>query len=175
MIINRIRGNDKAGISTSKEKADIAVTTTKTVLKEALDVLGRTKDNGGLREESSIVKPNGEIIKGKTGEEPINGIARSTLPKVEGDDNTSIHSHPTETTDNTGFNAAKPGPRDPDAFKGNKTNIIVGKLGDPQVDAAGNDIARSSGAAFFGRIITTETKPIVKMTDHTIVKILKNK
>jgi RHS repeat-associated protein len=173
--IKQIRENDKAERTTSKEQADIAVTTTKTVLKEALNVLERTVDNGGLREENSVVTPTGEIVRGKTGEEPVNGIAKSTLPKVDGVDNTSIHSHPTATTDKTGFNAAKPGPEDPDAFKDYKTNIVVGKLGDPEIDAAGNNMARSSGAAFFGRIITTQSKPIVTMTNHAIEKVFKNK
>jgi len=53
-----------------------------------LNVLKRQEDNGGLKEESSIVMKNGFVIRGKTGETPTitDGVqtAPSQLPSPLG-------------------------------------------------------------------------------------------
>lgn len=76
-----------------------------TSLKEALNVLKRTKKNGGIREESSIVMKDKKIIRGKTSEIPIRvygyEFAFSSFPdlpknKTPKDVELTIHSHPIE-------------------------------------------------------------------------------
>jgi RHS repeat-associated protein len=148
--IKTIRTNTKAGISTSQANVSIDVTTTKSVIKEASNVLSRTIENGGLSEESSVVTPSGEVHIGVKGPETMSGQATANLPFVEGNNNTSIHSHPTATTDKSGWNALTPGKKDPGAFKNYNLNIIVGPLGDP-FDNKGNDVPRDNGAVLFDR------------------------
>jgi len=171
--IKTIKANNKEGKSTDVSEMSIDFTTTRTELSESLNVLDRTVKNGGFAEETSVVTPEGEIYRGETGETPNGGIASATLPFVEGEDNTSIHSHPTATTVTTGWNALRPGPDDPKAFEGYKRNIIVGALGDPQTDQHGNDVPRPHGAAFFGRNITVASKPTAVLDRKSILKVLK--
>jgi len=168
-----IKKNNNAGRVTNPAEVEIDVTTNKTELAEALDVLNRTIENGGFAEESSVVTPEGDITRGKRGEITEGGIALATLPYVEGEDNTSIHSHPTGTTQTSGWSALRPGPGDPPAFRGFKRNIIVGALGDPKTDHSGNDIPRPHGAAFFGRNITTASKPKAVLYKNAIERVLK--
>jgi RHS repeat-associated protein len=166
-----IKKNNNAGRVTNPAEVEIDVTTNKTELAEALDVLNRTIENGGFAEESSVVTPEGDITRGKRGEITEGGIALATLPYVEGEDNTSIHSHPTGTTQTSGWSALRPGPGDPPAFRGFKRNIIVGALGDPKTDHSGNDIPRPHGAAFFGRNITTASKPKAVLYKNAIERV----
>ncbi len=166
--IKTISSNNKAGSSTNTSNVKIDVTTTKTVLKEAHDVLSRTEKNGGLSEESSVVTPSGEISKGSKGQVTSGGIAKTTLPQVEGNNNTSIHSHPTETTEKVGWSALRPGPEDPNTFKGYELNIIVGPLGDPQIDQQGNDIPRVNGAVLYNR----NSAKIGSLTNKAVEKII---
>jgi RHS repeat-associated protein len=172
--IKTIKKNNKANKSTDKSEVSIDVTTTKTELTESLNVLDRTISNGGFAEETSVVTPEGEITRGETGEKPDGSVASAKLPNVEGEDNTSIHSHPTATTESTGWSALKPGPGDPKAFEGYKLNVIVGALGNPKTDQNGNDILRPHGAAFFGRNITTASKPKAVLYRKAIEKVLNN-
>jgi len=172
--IKTIKANDRVNISTDNSKVTIVETTTRTELAESINVLNRTIDNGGFAEETSVVTPKGEIIRGETGEKTDGSVASATLPHVEGEDNTSIHSHPTAITETTGWSALKPGPEDPKAFEGYKRNIIVGALGDPKTDLDGNDVPRPHGAAFFERIITTASKPKAVLYRKAIEKVLEN-
>ena len=168
MNIKKIKDNDKSGKSTDPSSIKVDVTTTKTVLKESINVLDRTIKNGGLAEETSVVTPGGEIVRGNTGQQPNGEVAQAKLPAVEGENNTSIHSHPTETTTTSGFNALKPGPADPKTFQHYELNVIVGPLGDPKVDQAGNDIPRINGAVFFDR----NTNKLGSLTRRAIEKVL---
>ena len=171
--IKQIKANDKAGKTTDKGNTDIMLTTTKTELAESLNVLDRTIRNGGFAEETSVVTPEGEVSRGEIGKKSDGDIASAMLPSVEGEDNKSIHSHPTGTTETAGWSALIPGPGDPEVFKGFKRNIIVGALGNPELDQNGNDIPRPHGAAFFGRNITVNTKPQVVLHKKAIENILK--
>jgi RHS repeat-associated protein len=163
--IKKIKENDKAGSSTDASTVKINYTTTKVELTESMNTLDRTTANGGLREETAVVTPDGVVTRGKSGEETKGPLASATLPSVAGNNNTSIHSHPTGETATGGFDATLPGPKDAAAFLNYKQNIIVGPLGAPTVDAYGNSIPRTNGAVFFDRNSThlgTLTVPAIK-------------
>lgn len=112
-----------------------------TALKESLNVLKRTTDNGGKKEESSLVMKEGTIVQGKQGPEAEYGkaeTASASLPnvptgKTDADVEASIHSHPTkaEVIGEKVYSgdATVPGPNDPATFVRFGTNIIVGPLG----------------------------------------------
>jgi hypothetical protein len=173
--IETIKTNEKAGEKTDLTTVTVDVTTTQTELTESLDVLKRTDANGGLREETSVVTPEGEVTRGKTGNYSDGKVTKATLPAVPGNDNTSIHSHRTGVTATGGDNALNPGPDDPTTFEGFKLNIIVGPFGDPYYDAqTGMDIPRVKGAAFFGRYIPSKgAKPLGTLPKRSIEKALK--
>ncbi len=125
---------ERGEITTEQAVQSAEFHTTEAVLQEAENVLQRTEENGGDREESSVVEPDGKVHPGKTGPAAANGIARSELPVVTGNNNTSIHSHPinyevSETGEITSSSALAPGPEDPATFTGYSQNIIVGRLG----------------------------------------------
>jgi hypothetical protein len=110
-------------------------------LKESLNVLERTVDNGGKKEENSLVMKDGTVVQGAQGPEAQYGkseTATATLAnvpagKTDGDVETSIHSHPTkvEVVGEKVYagDATVPGPSDPATFARFNTNIIVGPLG----------------------------------------------
>lgn len=111
-------------------------------LQGSLDVLERTADNGGLREEASLVMNNGQIVQSPTGEEPeiVEGAstAETHVPPLptgttDADVEAMIHSHPTEIqiVDGMAFphSANVPTGADLRAFSRFDTNIIVGPLG----------------------------------------------
>ncbi len=134
--IGKIKDNKKAGKTTPTKSVSIAVETTKTELREAIDVLGRTE---GTSEESSVISNTGVVSRGVSGSGKAQTRSDGTvvytaeLPAVAGNDNTSIHSHILKIKWNedgsTGSSSAsKPGPDDPKTFKGYKSNIIVGNL-----------------------------------------------
>src|SRR5690554_3790617 len=128
----RIKRDYKKGKTATQKDIDKGVQTTKTELAEALDVLNRVIDNGGLSEESSVVEPNGNITRGERGPEfdpkSDETIATSVTPDVKGNNNTFIHGH--LTAESVSSNALIPGPNDPGIFKKFKTNIITGRLGE---------------------------------------------
>ena len=108
---------------------------------EALNVLDKTIENGGLSEESSLVYNNGQVVQGPQGEAVQLGVdshAETSLPGLfpgttPADVEVSIHSHPTEAKvvgDQVfGGNATEPTNADAAAFAQFGTNIIVGPLG----------------------------------------------
>ena len=164
--IATIKANTAAGNITNSSTVTTAVSTTKTVLKEALNVLTRTNDNGGKKEENSTVTSNGTVKVGAQGSEETTVInkqntATASIEVPSGTDNTSIHSHRTYTSpmnsdgsiDDAGGDAGTPGPKDPDTFKSFSENIIVGNLGIPTVtsDGLGNHTEHSpeQGAVFY--------------------------
>ena len=166
------------------------VQTTKTVLTEALDVLQRTEDNGGLSEEASTVTADGTVARSETGSaepEMRNGVAilKAEVTVPRGDGNTSIHSHITEgvtmnddgTASGTTSSALEPGPDDPSTFSSFSQNIIVGRLGKITTTAKTmtkpSTISKPSlGVAIFGNNITTQSKPQVKLTKRAVQKII---
>ena len=114
-------------------------------LQESLNVLERTQQNGGKREESSIVMIDGTVVTGEPGPEVKYGedeYANGALPDLpqgysDSDVEASIHSHPTaveiipvDGKDRVfAGNATEPSRIDKTTFSRFKTNIIVGYLG----------------------------------------------
>jgi hypothetical protein len=160
-------------------------------LNESLNVLKRTKDNGGKREESSLVMNNGQIIRGETGpyQEKGSSILTATLPDIPvgqtaTDVETTIHSHPTamdwnKTTGETSYSTAtEPGPLDKDAFADFQMNIIVGPLGAPNAvskDQFGNmtpPSAQSNGVVFYNN---SSRDLQLKLTEKAVKRILGEK
>nr|WP_314499904.1 hypothetical protein [uncultured Chryseobacterium sp.] len=141
--------NDKEAKSISKRKGNVnassvisGVTLPSTaVLKESLNVLDRTLNNGGKKEESSIVMTDGIALQGKQGPEVQYGkdaFASATLPDLPmyctpADVEASIHSHPTKTEvvgeKVYSGNAQEPSATDATTFAQYDTNVIVGPLG----------------------------------------------
>jgi RHS repeat-associated protein len=180
----RIEKESKDGKIASSADVALGVQTTKTELKEALDVLKRSDGNGDTREESSAVTENGEVSRGEPGpaeSETIGGqeVKTAEIPHPDGDDNTSIHSHtptgvvtgrdgqPSSTT------AAVPGPLDPGTFSSYKRNIIVGNLSMPtsQTDQFGKTTFSTPqrGAVFYDR----NSVPTMQLTTKAMQNIIR--
>ena len=168
--IKTIRKNDRKNKITNTSDVKIKFTTTKAVIKEAINVLTRTYKNGGFCEESSVVTPEGKVVEGERGESVENGgTAKAVFPYVEGENNTSIHSHPTSVSEYSGY-SNEIGSGDPDAFLNYETNVIVGKVGDSYYDEATKvDIPRDDGANFYDRF----SKKIRSLSLDALRKIIK--
>lgn len=179
-----IKATNKEGGTTQSSDVSSAVETTKTELGESLNVLNRTESNGGNQEECSVVTESGEVIKGETGSADSKTLSdgtvvkTTTLPSNEGNNNTSIHSHPTAanvTSDGKieSSSATVPGPNDPGVFKGYKRNIIVGNLGyssgQKQMDGSVTVSTPSQGAVIYDR----NSKPLVQLKQKAIERIIK--
>ena len=134
--------------------------------------------NGGLREESSVVTGDGEVIRGETGPEPIieniNGLdvqtAEGSLPDLPDGTNkkdaTLIHSHPigVQIKGDKAFpqTATTPSAEDAGTFVSFGTNIIVGNLSTRSVtkNASGKFIV---GGSATGAVIFRGMSPIPKL------------
>ena len=163
-----IKANEKAGNSTNPESVRTDVTTTREVLTESIGVYNRTIANGGFSEESSVVSPDGRnIARGQTGpDQSAGGTATVTLPSMLGNNNTSIHSHPTgETATGRIWVPEQLGGLDAGAFRNYDLNIVVGKF---QVSPNTIGNYRESGAVFYNR----NSNQIGSMTLGGIRKIL---
>ena len=183
MEIANIKANEKAGGITNSGDVKSGVSTTKTVLGEASNVLSRTNANGGTKEESSTVKADGTISRGSTGSEKtsaVNGVevATTSTDIPSGDGNTLTHSHITAlVTKQDGSRGAssaeEPGPDDPGTFKSFSENIIVGNLGLPtiQQDATGKQTVTmpGQGAVFFDSNSTKQAE----VSKNALEKIIK--
>jgi len=181
--IATIKENDKNKTVTQTSSISSGVTTTKTVLGEALNVLNRTIANGGKKEETSYVKSDGTVKVGPQGSEDtkvVNGqeVKTDQTDIPSGTGNTSIHSHPTAIEPIDGGvksgNAETPGPLDPGTFKSFDLNIIVGNLGLPTItsDGLGNHttIAPSQGAVFYD----SKANEKAEITTYALKKIIKD-
>ena len=185
-----IKRTDKAGGTTALSSVGSAVVLpSDAVLQESLNVLNRAVQNGGQREESSLVLNNGSVLRGQTGPEPTvtNGIqtAPSMLPALPAGTTTAdveatIHSHPitvpqvgnqvfpqSASVPSTG--AGSDGP----TFAQYNTNIIVGPLGTvtnvtQNPNGTLNIPNRPNGAAIYNR----DSTPRVELKQRTIEKIL---
>ncbi|ASW73634.2 hypothetical protein IQ37_19295 [Chryseobacterium piperi] len=192
--VNVVVTDNKEARSISKTKGNIDPSTVSSgvtlpsnaALNESLNVLDRTVNNGGLKEESSLVMSNGDVVRGKTGELPTieNGIqtASTNLPdipngKTVADVETTIHSHPTtvQTVDNTVYpqSANTPSSQDRTTFGQYGTNIIVGPLGTitnatKNPDGTMNIPTRSNGAVIY----RGNQKPLT-LEQRAIQRILK--
>ena len=142
---------------------------------EALNTLQRAINNGGDKEEQSVVEPSGNITRGTAETVKTGNVSRTTMPGVAGNDNTGIHSHPLNssiTKDGliASDSALRPGPDDPGTFTNYRTNIIVGRLGDQtgRIDAAGKitlDRNPPMGAAIYNRggdFLLSITKSVIE-------------
>ncbi|WP_205529542.1 DUF6443 domain-containing protein [Taibaiella koreensis] len=168
--IDMITDNNSSKASTKSDLVRSGVKTTKTVLKESLDVLDRTNKNGGTAEEISMVKADGTIIRGASGERQTKPdgtiISRSKLPAIIDDENNvGIHSHETHIEvpgpgkyENVSL-ATEPGTDDPILFRAQKINIIVGNLEAPFQRTNGStgakeDVMPKQGAVFYSNVGT---------------------
>ena len=115
-----IKKNDRKGINTSSsdDRVKVDYETTVNILCEAVDVFDRTTENGGDKEESTVLIGNESYI-GKTGTKE-----KCTFPKNEGD--VSIHSHPF-TIEAGMLSTTEASGDDRNVFPYYKVNIIVGK------------------------------------------------
>ena len=179
-------------VAKSVKKGDISVDdaiaggvqTTKTVLTEAIDVLQRTEDNGGLQEEASVVTADNKVIKGERGSADvvnIDGVNAITtpIPDAPTEGSTLIHSHQTAIGKDanggpTAGNAKEPGPNDPSIFSDYKQSIIVGRLGKTTGNADGSFNQPSLGAAFFSNKTKINSTPVLTLKKGSIKKIIKN-
>lgn len=172
--------------------ADISVLPSDAAFGEALNVLDRTLENGGLSEESSIVYKNGQVIQGPTGDPVQLGVdshAKTKLPGIfpgttASDVEVSIHSHPTQAkvvgNQVFGGNARNPTPADKTAFSQFRTNIIVGPLGqasatqgiDKQTGKSATTITKPrNGVVIFGK---GSTESSFEFSVRQVQKIIKN-
>lgn len=181
--VKDIRAKDEAGGTTQVSAVKSAVATTKTEMKESLNVLDRTEKNGGFKEESSVVTPNGTVTRGTTGsdnsETRSDGTVVKTaeLPSVPGNNNTSIHSHQTGVTTTDGniisTTATQPGPDDPGTFSGYNRNIIVGPLGNASGQTQMNGSIQISQPPLGAVIYDRNSNPQVEITKKAMKEIIK--
>jgi RHS repeat-associated protein len=182
----RIKRNTKDGQLATADDIASGVQTTKAVLNEALDVLARTEDNGGLREEISVVTGDGQALRGETGPEPkvennimtANAAETPSLPEgADASSSTRIHSHPTEVLLRNGQaypqSASKPSGMDIAGGQRFGRNVIVGRLGTlsrVSLNSQGkvND-SRSKGAVIYNK----RFKPLIELKEKTIRRIIK--
>ena len=183
-----VRQNNRRGNDTSLDEVTSAVVLpSDAALSESLDVLERTENNGGLREEASLVMNDGSIVRGTTGSLPtiVNNVqtAQTVVPNLpngqtDNDVEVMIHSHPTTTQQvgNQAYpqSANNPSPADNGTFNRFETNIIVGRLGElnlPQTDQNGNVIDnRSTGIVIYNN----QSQEKTSLTKRAVERIILN-
>jgi RHS repeat-associated protein len=167
-----LKSNERKGGTTQPFDVKIGVLTNKETLKEAVNVYNRTVANGGYCEEGSVVSPDGsKILNAERGNDVRDRKASVRLPYMQGDDNTSIHSHPLEEYMRDGivnysspFYPSRTGEyNDEKSFKSYNLNIIVGNS--HQYD----DDSKNANAVFYDR----NTNQIGKMTIRNLTRMLK--
>ena len=170
--IKTIKANNKSGGKTQTSDVKVGFSTNKKTLKEAVNVYNRTVANGGYCEEGSVVSPDGsKILNAERGNDVRDRKASVRLPYMQGDDNTSIHSHPLEEYMRDGivnysspFYPSRTGEyNDEKSFKSYNLNIIVGNS--HQYD----DDSKNANAVFYDR----NTNQIGKMTIRNLTRMLK--
>jgi RHS repeat-associated protein len=187
---NSIEATNKRGGTTQvKDVSSAVLLPSKAVLHESLAVIKRTEDNGGLKEESSIVTKTGFVQNGPEGPTPtiVNGVATAPdklpdlLPGTTTNDvEATIHSHPitVEVVDGEAYPQSADAPSDQDktTFGQFNRNIIVGALGQlgpgsvtKNTDGSLNIPNRPVGIAIYDRNAT----PVIDLTKRAVEKILK--
>jgi hypothetical protein len=160
------------------EKGEAGQVTTYTELATTIDALETTKasNNGrGLTEAGAVVTPEGEVHPGT----PAPGFQlpkQVDLPNVEGENNTSIHSHITGTYQLSGVgkmgDVAVASDGDHAALPGKfNRNIIVGPNSQPKSDGEGGTQQRSNTVTFYNRALEKTSS----MSVITAYKILDKK
>jgi len=182
-----IERTNKAGGTTQVSDVNSAVELpSDRVLKESLAVIKRTEDNGGLKEESSIVtktivqngpeSPAPTIENGvQTAPDKLPDLLPGTTPN---DVEATIHSHPikVQVVDDKVYpqSADLPSAQDRTTFSQYNRNIIVGPLGQvssvtKNADGTLNIPNRPVGIAIYDR----NANPIIDLTKRAVEKILK--
>ncbi len=181
--VRRISHNTKIGKLATAEDVSKGVKTTKTVFTEVLNVLERTEENGGLREEVSVVTGDGEIVRGETELPTIeNGVqtAETIIPELPDgtrrSQSTTIHSHPTtvQIEGQTTFPqvATTPSFQDRIIFAGFGTNIIVGNITTPKLINDKGTIKASSATKGASIFVGFTSSPSVTLKRKAIRKII---
>jgi hypothetical protein len=180
---SEIQKNYKNGGTASESDVNSGVQTTKAVINESLAVLKRTVDNGGNKEENSVVKADGTVKIGTQGSDQLSKVGDTTVASTSmevsnKDGNTGIHSHITSTGTNangdmTASTATEPGPADPNLFKSFSLNIIVGNLGLPVINTdqlgAKSVSMPKQGAVFYN----SSSTQLFQVTKNALEKIAK--
>ena len=194
--IRKIKKNWRSKLPTPNEEAPSAVVLpSDIVLMESLNVLERAIQNGGYKEECSLVLITGQVIKGKTGDEPYideNNVyrAKAELPPIPDGLGTnaveaSIHSHPlkilTKDEQFYPFDTLNPTSADKEAFKQYSFNIIVGKIKEiKEIRTKLNPINgkiepdipyRNDGFTIYNK----SANPLVTLSSRIVKKILSKK
>ncbi len=198
-IENATNNNEVFSVESLTNPTSAKVLPDDNVLNEALHVLKRGYENGGLREESSIVGNSGKVYRGKTGPYPnidgnnfatadvelpyvlLLGINDSGL-KIGETGGVSIHLHPIKPLIKGisiyPFSCSVPTPGvDDKSWKslGFRLNIIVGKIGELKNPTMvnGNVIdTRKDGASFYE---SGSLSPSYELTASAIKNIIKKK
>jgi RHS repeat-associated protein len=187
--VNAVKRNDKAGGTTqvSDVKSAVELPSDK-ALNEALEVIKRTRLNGGLQEESSLVMKNGFVNHGPTGSLPSidkNNVLTSNdnLPTILGNDKTtdvevSIHSHlvlPYIAGNMFWWpSASTPSDTDMTTFKQFNRNIIVGNISVSNTYSVVNGSTFISPTPQFGIVIyDNQAKALLTLTENAVKNILK--
>ena len=187
-ILKKAKG--RADLSTMKSAYKLP---SDAVLTEALDVLDRTIQNGGTREESSIVRKNGDVLRGESGNDVTaeSSIATASLPNYDyptSEVEATIHSHVLVTFNlNDEFavkwsDANSVGPKDSETFSQYDCNIIVGKKGGLYKEINPNKSPsferyidnRPIGIGIFGRFTKAGDKSNVWLNYNAVEKIIKS-
>lgn len=190
--ILRIRENTKNGQLATPDDIQTGYLINKIILKESLHVLKRTEDNGGLREEVSIVMCDGQLIRGKPG--PAQTIDNGTvfaaakipdLPdnKTEAEVDAVIHSHPTNSIirNRMLYSQSALVPTTPNYLTGclgdyysigkYSNNVIVGRLGTAYYDSrTGRVMHKPLVAAFYK---PGSASPRLYLSKYAIKRIIK--
>jgi hypothetical protein len=172
----------KKGNISSDEAIKHGVETNYIEVGEILDLAKRQSKNGGQAEESSVVSEDTKTIKkGSKGTLSDDDIAQAELPYMEGDNNTSIHGHPfgykfdRKSKLTKSWSAGTPSEKDRSAFLAYKRNIIVGRLGETNVnyysDGTHAPLQPVLGAVFYNRKTIKQGEVTLKSLD----KIYRNK
>lgn len=183
-------------------EADVAsgIQTTKSALKEALDVLNRTEKNGGMKEESSMVttdgdvtrQPTGPLYEYKEGDHPANAEGGNLLPpngKSWSDVMVIIHSHLLgfkqfgSSSDSRGveiysMSAQEPSPADVKSSSDVPLTIIVGRMGLATARWENNKRGEKEWKVSQPRLgisiyTSGSEKPAINLTRDEVKKILK--
>ena len=154
----------------------IKISTTYETLESIMGVYGRTKKNGGSREESTAVIGGFISEKGEQGFVGTDGMPHCIFPKLTDEQMlmgvTSIQSHPFTIVGEDGYHTTMPSADDMALFRLCDLNIIVGYINTPTNSSEAYPTSSDKiGAAFFD---ASSTK-IGVMSMRSIEKIVDNR
>ena len=148
-------------------------TTTYETLSAALGVFYRTKTNGGLFEESTLMLSGRIPKKGEKGYYDDQGKPHANIPVLTKEEKelvtASIHSHPFLIMNTNDYYTTIPSTDDKKAFGSNELNIIVGYIYMPEsISKAFPNSEENLGAAFFN----SSSELITKMSLNSMQRIV---